>query len=104
MFGMSSDQILALIRQILPVLGGIAVTFGWLTPGQVETTTATVLSIAGPALIIASTIWSVVAHTQANTLTSAAAIPNVKTITLDPMVAGTSALVQATPANVKSGP
>lgn len=100
---MNSEQIMGLIRQILPVLGGIAMTFGWLTPGQVATGTATILSIAGPGLIVISTIWSLVAKTNTSLVAAAAAVPAVAHIALQPTPEGI-AIGQATPPNVRVGP
>lgn len=100
MFGMSTEQIMGLIRQILPVLGGIAVSLGWLTSGQVGDLTATVLQIAGPGLIIISTIWSLLNKTQANLVATVASMPEVKKVELQPTVAGVT-LERQTPPNVQ---
>lgn len=100
---MNSEQIMGLIRQILPVLGGIAMTFGWLTPGQVATGTATILSIAGPGLIVISTIWSLVAKTNTALVTAAVAVPGVSHIVLQANPDGIE-LSKATPPNVRVGP
>lgn len=103
MLGMSSEQILALVRQMLPVLGGIAVTFGWLTTGQVETATAAILQIAGPLMIVGSSIWTLLKNTKASIVSTAAVTPGVQSIKLEPTVAGRE-LEQATPANVNVTP
>lgn len=101
MFGMSQEQILGLVRQILPVLGGVAVSFGWLTTNQVSDVTATLLQIAGPIMIVGSAIWSAINKTKANLVSTVAALPEVKTIELKPTVAGTALADPAvTPPNV----
>lgn len=99
MFGMSNEQIMALIRQILPVIGGIAVSFGWFSVGQVEGITNTILQIAGPALIVISTIWALVSRTKTSMVAAVAALPEVKEIKVEPTVEGTR-LASATPPNV----
>jgi hypothetical protein len=88
MFGMSNEQIMALIRQLLPVMGGIAVSFGWLTAGQMEGYTTTILQVTGPMLIVISTVWSLIKNTQASMVASVAAMPVVKSIHLEPTVEG----------------
>lgn len=101
MLGMSQEQVLGLVRQILPVLGGIAVALGWLTTNQVASLTATVLQIAGPAMIIGSTVWSLINKTKANLVSTVANMPEVKSVTLDPTKEGVSDLNLTTPTNVK---
>lgn len=101
MLGMSTEQIMALIRQILPVMGGIAVSFGWLTAGQLEGYTATILQVSGPLLILASTIWALVKNTKASIVATAASIPEVKAIQVAPTPEGVKlAAPGTTPPNV----
>ena len=97
---MNTEQWMGLVRQLLPVLGGIAVSFGWLTKDQVAGVTATILQISGPAMILASTIWSVWTNTKASLATKVAAMPEVKEVVLHPTEAARD-IAQATPPNVK---
>jgi len=101
MFGMNQEQVLGLLRQILPVFGGIAVTLGWLTSDQVAAGTATALQIAGPLMIVGSTIWSLFSKTKASLVSTVAAMPEVQGIKLEATVAG-RALADATPSNVST--
>ena len=104
MFGMTTDQIMGLIRQVLPLLGGVAIAFGWLTADQVGALTQKALAIAGPFLMLAGVIWALIANGKASILTSAANMPEVKKIELDPHAPETSALAgSATPSNVRVG-
>lgn len=59
---MTQDQIMGLLRQLLPVLGGIAVALGWISPETVASLTAKILAIAGPLAVLAGVVWSWVAN------------------------------------------
>ncbi len=96
---MSNEQVFALIRQILPVLGGVAVGLGWLTQGQFDGAASIVLQLMGPVMIIASTVWSLVKNTKANLVSTVAAMPEVHSIKTEATVAG-NVLASAAPANV----
>lgn len=100
---MNSEQMMGLIRLVIATLGSIATTFGWMTPDKVATTTATLLAIAGPAMILVSTVWSMVAKTNTAIVTAAANVPEVAHITLQPTPTGV-AMGQATPPNVRIAP
>lgn len=95
---MTTDQIMALIRQLLPVVGGLAVAFGWLTPDKVSYFTGIVLQVAGPLLIAGSAIWSVVANTKSSIIASTAAMPEVQGVITTSTPAG-SALAAVVPAS-----
>lgn len=101
MLGMSNEQLIGLLRQILPVFGGIAVTLGWFTSDQVVAGTSTILQIIGPVMIVGSSIWSLVSKTKANLVSAVSAMPEVQSIKLQPTVAG-AALAKDTPANVST--
>lgn len=101
LLGMSSEQVLVLVRQALPALGGIAITFGWLTKDQVSELTASMLGLSGPSMIFGSALWGLYVRRKAGILASAAAIPEVKAITLDPTAPETLALNGSTPDKVK---
>ncbi len=103
MLGMSSEQWLAIVRQMLPVIGGIAITFGWLTNDQVSDLSAAVLSALGPVMILGSAGWAIYMKKKSEIIKSAAALPEVKNITLDPAAPDTKAINQATPSNVAVG-
>jgi len=99
-FGMNTEQVMGLVRQLLPVLGTLATTFGWLTPDQVASGTATILAVIGPLMIVASTLWSLFSKTNTAIVSSASAVPNVDKIVLNSAVPGTNAMAKATPNNV----
>ncbi len=103
MFGLNSEQWFGLIRQVLPVVGGIFVSLGWIKPSTLQTWTDTLMQVSGPALIVISAVWSAVVKTKAGIVASAAALPEVQSIKLEPTTAG-RALEQTTPANVSVSP
>jgi hypothetical protein len=53
-----NEQTSGQLRQLLQALGGIAMALGWLTTGQVEQWTQTILQAAGPLAMLAGVIWS----------------------------------------------
>ena len=90
----SQEQVMSLLRQLLPALGTVAVLLGWVTPDAVAPWVAVTLSIAGPVMIIAGWVWSLFKHTQTQTLKAAAALPEV-TIVGNTIVINDPALAQA---------
>ena len=62
--GMSQEQILGQLRQILPVVGTILVSLGVMKPETVGNLTSTILVIAGPIMIIVSAVWSLIDKTK----------------------------------------
>ena len=72
---MTSDQFMGLVRQAIPLIGGIAVAMGWLTTGQVARTTEIVLQIGGPLFVLWGIIWSYVANSKESIVQSVAAMP-----------------------------
>lgn len=65
MLGMSQEQIMGLLRQILPVLGTLLVSLGVVKQGTWDSFFTLILTIAGPLMIVASAVWSTVDKTQA---------------------------------------
>mgnify|MGYP001612760081 FL=1 len=63
---MSQEQVLGQLRQILPVIGTILVSLGVMKPETVGNLTSTILVIAGPIMIIVSSVWSLVDKTKAS--------------------------------------
>lgn len=84
MFGLSNDQIMGLLRQVLPVIGGIGVTLGWVTTDQVAAGTQFLLQIASPLAIIVGLTWSLIANMKSSILQSAAQMPDVRAIVMEP--------------------
>lgn len=75
MFGMTNDQLMGIVRQIVPILGTLATSFGWLSATQVTGITSIVYQIAGPALLLVGIVWSLIANSKTSILTAAANIP-----------------------------
>lgn len=99
---MNSEQIVGLIRQFLPFIGGIVTALGWNKAGEFDALSAAFVQAIGPVMTLGSVIWSLVAKTNASLVTSAAKVPGVATITLQPNAAG-QALAPVTPPNVQVG-
>ena len=72
---MNQDQLLSLVRTVLQILGTAVVAHGTLGINSVMWE-----QISGAVIIIAPTIWSMYAHTQAAAIASVAANPDVKSI------------------------
>lgn len=85
---MNYEQVTGLIRQILPVVGGVAIAFGWLTKDQVGTLVTNVAAAAGPLMIIGSTIWSLVNKTDKAIVAAANALPQVQGVVTKPTEEG----------------
>lgn len=102
---MTQDQLMALARQLIPLLGGIAISLGWLTADQVGYWTGVLMQIAGPALTLFGIIWAFVANSKASIVKSVAAMPETKVSStgkieiLDPKLAEVAAKA-ATPPGV----
>lgn len=95
---MNTEQIIGLIRQFLPFASGIAAALGWTWFDGVA---AAILQVIGPLGALISLVWSLVSKTNANIVTSAAKVPGVATITLQPNAAGAAlAPNSVTPPNV----
>lgn len=85
---MTQDQFMGLLRQALPFFGGIAVGKGWLTPSEVANFSDLVLQIAGPIMLVGSSIWAFIANSKKSILQSAGQMPEVsKVVVNDPALA-----------------
>ncbi len=67
---MNWDQIAALIRQIIPFIGGFAVAKGYISAEQLT-------GIVGAIVAVGGVIWSLVANRPASIAASAQALPGV---------------------------
>lgn len=100
---MTQDQITGLLRQLLPVFGGIAIALGWLTADQVGKWTGILLQAVGPMSVIGGIVWSLLANSKTAIITAAANMPEVKKVELTTTPEAKS-LEAATPDNVNVGP
>src|SRR5690242_12007091 len=84
---MTQDQIMGLIRQIIPILAGIAIARGY-SAKDVAQWSDTALQIAGPALALGGLVWAAIANSKTSIIRSASAMPEVSSIsTTDPKLA-----------------
>lgn len=90
MFGMSNDQITGQLRQLLPILGSIAVALGWIAPDKASAIVTNILAVVGPLMVLGGIIWTGFANTEKALVQSAAAVPGTVVIT-------TPELAKATP-------
>lgn len=74
---MTQDQVMSLVRQIIPFLGGIAVGKGWLTTAQLADLTNLSLQIAGPLFLIVGSILAFIANSKKSIVASATNMPEV---------------------------
>jgi len=88
---MNWEQISSILRHVLTFGGGFIVAKGWVS----ETV---MLEIVGAIVTVGGAIWAMFNKTSASIVASAAALPEVQSIKLEP--SAPSALVQATPSNV----
>jgi hypothetical protein len=88
---MNWEQISSILRHILTFGGGFVVGKGWIS----ETV---MLELVGAALTVGGAIWAMFNKTQASIVASAAAQPDVKSITLEP--SASASLVKDSPSNV----
>lgn len=87
-----NEQTLSLIRSILKIAGGVAVTKGWIASGTAGylTDSSTLTMIAGVMAAIVPTIWSAMTHTTTGTIARAAALPEVSKIVTTPEIANSN--------------
>ena len=78
---MTQDQFMAMLRQLLPALGGLALGLGIMSPDQIAKWTSIVLQIAGPLSVLVGVIWAMVANNKSSIVQSVASMPetNVRT-------------------------
>lgn len=72
---MNQDQIMGLLRQFLPIVGGIATSLGWIAPDKVASLTALILSIAGPLVMLGGIVWAFIANKPTSVAASIGASP-----------------------------
>lgn len=77
---MTQDQFMGLLRQVLPFLGGLAVGKGWLTAAEFADLSTLVLQIAGPIILVGSSIWAFAANSKKSILTSVGQMPEVQKV------------------------
>jgi hypothetical protein len=88
---MNWEQISSILRHILTFGGGFAVAKGWVSA-------ETMTGIVGAIITIGGVVWGLFNKTSNAIVASAAALPEVQSIKLEP--SAPSAMVSATPSNV----
>lgn len=96
---MNADQIMGLLRQFLPIVGGIAVALGWISPDAVAAYTAKILSVAGPITILIGIVWSWFANKPTSVAASMGANPST---TVTPAANGTATITIKDPEMAKA--
>ncbi len=99
---MTTDQVMALLRQVMPIVGTMLTVFG-LSSATANNIVNLVMTGAGPTITLAGIIWSFIANTRASIMAAAAkpVAPGIPApqIVLPPQEA---ALAQTLPANVNT--
>src|SRR6266404_5843761 len=97
---MTTDQIMALLRQVMPIVGTMLTVFG-LSSATANNIVNLVMTGAGPTITLAGIIWSFIANTRASIMAAKPVAPGVPApqIVLPPQEA---ALAQTLPANVNT--
>ncbi len=88
---MNWEQVSSILRHILTFGGGFVVAKGWIS----ETL---MLEIVGVIVTVGGAVWAMFNKTDSSIVASAAALPDVQSIKLEP--SAPSSMVQSTPANV----
>lgn len=73
---MTQDQIMALIRQIVPILAGLAIARGY-SQKDVAQWSDLALQIAGPLLAMGGLVWAYIANRKTSIIKSASQMPEV---------------------------
>ena len=79
---MTSDMIMGLLRQVLPAVGMLLVTLGYVDQGTADSLMNEFLLAVGALLTLAGSAWALQANTKASILQSAADMPEVRSIEL----------------------
>jgi hypothetical protein len=77
---MNREQVIGLLRHLLPFIGGMATARGWITQEGWAVFSEELLQLAGPAFTIAGLIWSYFDKTDAAIVAKAIALPEVAKI------------------------
>lgn len=99
---MTQDQVMGLLRQLLPVIGTILTAFGWTDAAGWANWTNMIMAAAGPAMILGSAVWTVIANTKAAKIKAVAAMKETSvasdgTIKIHDTKLADTAVVAATP-------
>jgi hypothetical protein len=84
---MTQDQLMGLIRQLIPVIGGLLVSIGFLSPETVAKLTGLWAQIGGGLVVVIGGIWAYVANSKASIIKSATAMPEVDSTKLQAAIA-----------------
>jgi len=99
---MTIDQVMALLRQVMPIVGTMLTVFG-LSSATANNIVNLIMSGAGPALALTSVVWSFIANSRTSIMTAAAkpVAPGIPApmIILPPQEAD---LAQSLPSNVNT--
>lgn len=78
---MTTDQVVGLIRQLLPFMGGLLTAFGFSREDS-SSLIANISEILGPSATIIGLIWSYEANSKKSILESASKMPEVQQVQL----------------------
>ena len=79
----TQDQWMGFVRQVIPLLSGIAIGKGWLTTDQAANLASLFLQIAGPLGLIAGGVWAYIANNKQSILKAAGKMPEVQKVVVN---------------------
>jgi hypothetical protein len=85
---MNKEQLIGLLRHLLPFIGGIATARGYIAQESWAIFSEQLLQLAGPLITIAGLVWSYLDKTDKAIVEKAIAIPEVSRIECMPTVEG----------------
>jgi hypothetical protein len=67
----STDQLVAQLRILIPIIGTVISSIGWVSAEQMGPIVSNLLLAIGPIAYVSSSIWSLYANTRSSIMTSA---------------------------------
>ena len=80
MMGLSKDQWFGLLRQVVPILGGMLVALGWVPESviiSIKANMETILAGVSSIIVAASAVWAAIANSKKSIIASATQMPEV---------------------------
>ena len=85
---MLSDQLTAQVRQVLTAIGALLATLGIMSPDAINSKINLVMTIVGPAMVAASSLWSIHSNLKSTQIASVNAMPEVSGVVTTNTMAG----------------
>lgn len=79
---MTQDQFMGIVRQVLPIIGGLLTALGWLSPETVAQLSGVVAQGAGAVFVLVGLVWAYKANSKSSIIASATQMPEVNSAKL----------------------